>query len=303
MVFCIVGLIIFGILGLFSAKYRRYFRESLHCMRRQLLLKPCDTQFDNEMKAKISAGVSKVSTGMARFVFRKFVLLSWILLVLMIASVIMVMFGVYNYVAYGNCNGPFSSDFCVFGVLDGSFDEKVAKIKPISMDDDPTLGDFNASNVHIIEVGCFSCPYTKDAEQFRGQLLEKYGGNVSFTFRSMPLPQHELSFERAEAADCALEQGKYWEYHDLLFQNQANMTMDKLKELAAELELNTTQFDACLDSEKYRGEVQKDYDDAVAANIFATPTYFVNGVPLVGIKAFAQFENIVVSSIEGSCLQ
>ena len=79
------------------------------------------------------------------------------------------------------------------------------------------------------------------------------------------------------------------------------MTVQKMKDMAVELGMNAEQFNTCLDSGKYRDEVQKDYDDAVAAGIFATPTYFVNGVPLVGIKAFAQFENIVVSSIEGSC--
>lgn len=302
MVLCIVGLVIFGILGIFSAKYRRYFRESLHCMRRQLLLKPCDTQFDQELKAKLSASISKKSPALAGFVFKRFALLSWILLILMIASLAMILFGVYNFLAYGNCNGPYSSDFCLFGALQGSFDERVAGIKPVSVDDDPTIGNKD-SNVRIVEVGCFSCPYTRDAEQFRSQLLDKYGGNVSFTFRSMPLPSHTLSFERAEAADCALEQDKYWEYHDKLFENQENITIEKMKGIAADLGLDTEQFNACFDSRKYKDEVQKDYDDAVAAGIFATPTYFVNGRPFVGIQAFAQFEKLVVGAIEGSCTQ
>lgn len=300
MVFCIIGLVIFGILGIFSAKYRRYFRESLHCMRRQILLKPCDTSFDQEMKAKISAGISKTSPVLARFVFRRFALLSWILLVLMTFSAAAVGFGVYSYVLYGNCNGPYSSDFCVFGVLSGPMDERIANIRPVDAGDAPTLGSPNAS-VKIVEVGCYSCPYTKNAESIRSQLLNKYGSDVSFTFRDMPLPSHNLSWEAAEAAKCALEQGKYWEYHDKLFEYQEIMSVEKMKSIANEIGLNASQFNACLDTEKYKEQVQKDYDAGTSAGIFATPTYFVDGKPIVGLKAFADFEKIVIGEIRGSC--
>lgn len=300
MVFCIIGLVIFGVLGLFSAKYRTYFRESLHCMRRQILLKACDSTFDQQMKAKISAGLSKVSPRLGRFVFRRFVLLTWILLVVMLISAAAVIIGIYNYFAYGNCNGPYSSDFCVFGAISGSIDQRIANIKPISAGDSPTLGNSNAS-VKIIEVGCYSCPYTKDAESIRTQLLAKYGENVSFTFRDMPLGSHNLSWKAAEAAKCALEQNKYWEYHDLLFRNQDSMNIDKMKEIAADLGLNSTQFDSCLDTDKYLPSVQQDFNDAQASGIFATPTYFVDGKPIVGLKAFADFEKIVVGEIQGSC--
>ncbi len=299
MVFCIAGLLIFAILGVFSTKYRRYFRESIHCMRRQLLLKPCDTQFDQEMKAKITANISKTSPKLARFVFKRFAFLSWILLILMLFSTAAVAFGAYNYIAYGNCNGPYSSDFCVFGALDGSFDERVKDIKPIEAFG-PTLGNPDAS-VEIIEVGCYACPYTKDAEGFRNQLLDKYGDNVSFTFMAMPLEHHGLSWETAEAAYCAEEQKKYWEYHDLLFENQDSITIEKIKELAEELELDMNRFNECLDDHIFRDAVKQIRDKAVEANIFATPTYFVNGRPFVGIKAFADFEQIVGVEIRGSC--
>ena len=288
--------LIFGILGIFSAKYRYYFKASMHCMKRQLTLRPCDTSFDQELKAKISASLSKKSPALGGFVFKRFVALSWIFLILMIFSVAAMGIGVYNYVIYDNCNGPNSNDFCIFG----AFNNDVNKIKPIGPDDDPFVGNPDAS-LKIIEVGCFSCPYTREAEAFRNKLLEKYDGNVTFIFRAMPLPKHELSFERAEAADCALEQDKYWEYHDKLFEYQDNITIEKLSEIAQEIGLDTTQFSECFDSKKYLDEVQKDYDDAVAAGIFATPTYFVNGKPIVGLKAFADFEDITIGEIKGSC--
>ena len=217
MVLCIAGIVIFGILGIFSGKYRRYFKLSMHCLSRQMTLRPCDTNFDQELRAKLSTGLGKKSPALGRFVFRRYKALSWAFVALMVLSIVFMGIGVYNYVLYNNCNGPNSNDFCIFNVFDGTAD--ITKLHPVGTDDDPTLGDISAP-VKIVEVGCFSCPFTKAAEPLRKQLLEKYGNNVSFTFRTLPIPTHNLSWEKAEAADCALEQGKYWEYHDILFEKQ-----------------------------------------------------------------------------------
>ena len=295
MVFCIIGLVIFAILGIFSGKYRRYFRESLHCMHRQLLLKPCDTNFDQQMKAKITAKLGR-SPQVARFFYRNFRAISWILLVAMIVSTVLVGYGVYNFIAYGNCNGLESSDFCVFGLLN-----QRTELKFVPAGNNPTIGSPDAP-VRIIELGCYSCPYTKNAESVRTQLLEKYGGNISFTFRDMPLPNHILSFERGEAAQCANDQGMYWEYHDKLFeyQDQINASQNFF-DIASEVGLNVSQFGDCYNSGKYRQKIRDEYDEGVAAGIYATPTYFINGRPFVGLKAFADFEQIVVGDIEGTC--
>ncbi len=294
-VFCIVGLVAFGILGIFSAKYRRYFRESLHCMKRQLTLRPCDTQFDHEMKAKISGSIAKQSERLARLVYKRFAVISGIFLLAMIVSLALVAFGIYNYAAYGNCNGPDSRDFCIFNPFAAQKEVKLIEVR-----DAPSLGNADAA-VKIIEAGCYSCPYTRDAESFRSQILEKYGGNVSFTFKDVPVPAHELSRETAEAAKCAREQGKYWEYHDKLFEYQKNMSTGKIKEIAAEAGLDEAQFSQCFDTRKYRDAVELDYQDGLDAGIYATPTYFVNGQPVVGIRAFAELEQIVVTEIEGEC--
>jgi protein-disulfide isomerase len=300
MVFCIVAIVIFGILGIFSAKYRAYFRESLHCIKRQITLRPCDTNFDEKMKSKMSGKLMRISPKIAGFVYRKFVFITWLFIAVMIVSLIGIGIGVYNFAIYNNCNGPGSHDFCILNAFGGSLNDQIAKLKPVGPDDDPTVGNPNAS-VRIVEVGCFMCPYTRNSESIRTQLLEKYNNNVSFTFRSIPLPQHNMSWITAEAADCALEQGKYWEYHDKLFENQMNMSMEKLYSIANEIGLNTEQFAKCLETGKYSNEVKKDADDATAAGIFATPTYFVNGRPFVGIKSFAEFEKIVIGEIQGSC--
>jgi hypothetical protein len=305
MVFCVIGIVIFGVLGIFSAKYRRYFRESLRCITRQMMLKKCDTAFDQEMKSKISASVSKVSPTVARFVYKRFAVISWILVGLMIISIGLMGIGVYNYLAYGNCNGPESKDFCIFNPL-GTPSDTVN----LYQSSDPSIRNFGVgapmlgnpnSTMKIIEVGCFSCPYTKDAESVRQQILAKYAGNVSFTFINMPLPSHPGSREAAEAAKCAEEQGMYWEYHDILFANQDRFSQENFKLLAVEIGLNSSMFNDCLDSRKYAAAVENDYKAGQAVKIHATPTYFINGAPIVGLKAFAQIENIIISEISGSC--
>lgn len=296
MVFCIVGIVVFAILGIFSAKYRYYFKQSLHCISRQIQLKPCDTNFDNMMKAKISVGLGKLSPTLGRFIYKHFVLLSWVLIILMFASIALMGLGVYNYWAYGNCNGPNSSDFCIFNAFSGK------DLKLINYTDAPYLGNKDAI-VKIVEVGCFSCPYTKNAESFRNQIIDKYGGNVTFIFKDVPILSHNNSLIEAEAAKCSVDQNKYWEYHDKLFENQGNITVDKLKTLASDIGMNSAEFNSCLDSRKYKSDVEKDYQDGIDSGIYATPTYFVDGKPIVGIKAFADLENIVVTEIIGSCPQ
>ena len=100
------------------------------------------------------------------------------------------------------------------------------------------------------------------------------------------------------AADCANEQGKFWEYHDYLFarqsgENQGAFARERLKEFAAALNLDTSRFNSCLDGEKYRSEVEKDMNDARALGVNATPTSFLNGSPVVGAVSFSELQPLI----------
>ncbi len=299
MVFCIVALVVFGVMGIFSAKYRTYFKEALRCVGRQMTLRKCDTDFDNKVKSKITAKLMNRSPMAAKFVYKRFSWISWAFVLLMFWSIASLGIGVYNTVAYGNCNGEESTDFCIFnpdmtGNSGHSMHEGLEKkeLTPASVDDDPFLGGENAK-VTIIEFGCFRCKYTKKAEDTRKQILEKYGDKVKFVFRNFPLPSHDLSRETAEAADCALEQGKYWEYHDKLFENQKDMSVEKIKEIPSDIGLDTQKFNDCVDSRKYEDEVEKDHQDGLKSGIYGTPTFFINGRPLVGPNTFEKFVQII----------
>lgn len=125
------------------------------------------------------------------------------------------------------------------------------------------------------------------------QIIKLYGPKVRIVFRDYPLSGHPVAFLAAQAADCAQDQGKYWEYHDLLFANQKDLTQAKLKEHAAQLKLDEKAFGECLDSGKYAPEVEKDKRDGMALGINSTPVFFVNGKKLRGERTLANFKQLI----------
>jgi len=109
------------------------------------------------------------------------------------------------------------------------------------------------------------------------QLVKEYGNKVRLVTRDFPLSQHTEAFKAAEAAEAAREQGKYWEYIQLLLHNQSALTVDKLKGYATELSLDRTRFDNALDTGKFTESVQRDVEDGMKLGINGTPTIFING--------------------------
>lgn len=121
---CFIALIVFAILGLFSVKYKNYFFEAADCVFRKVTLRKCTTSFDKKMKMKVSAKLSKVNKPVGSFVFKNFDLISWIITIIMIISLVWSAYaaftGIYNWVAFGNCDGPESDGLCVYNALIGT---------------------------------------------------------------------------------------------------------------------------------------------------------------------------------------
>lgn len=102
----------------------------------------------------------------------------------------------------------------------------------------------------------------------------------------------------AEAAQCANAQDKFWEYHDLLFENQRALTADSLKQYASTLGLDTDAFNQCLDSRSMRERVEQDLADAVALGLTGTPAFYVNGRFLNGAQPFEAFKAIIDDELQ-----
>jgi protein-disulfide isomerase len=168
----------------------------------------------------------------------------------------------------------------------------------VSLDDDPVKGSPNAK-VTIVVFSDFQCPFCQRfALQTLPQIEEKYikTGKVKLVYRDFPLSFHQYAQKAAEAAECADEQGKFWEYHDILFQKLSEWAAvgeSKFKEYAQQLGLDTQKFNQCLDSGKYASEVQKDYNDGLKYGVSGTPTFFINGIKVIGAQPYSVFEQII----------
>jgi len=172
-------------------------------------------------------------------------------------------------------------------------------VENVSVDDDPSWGPADAP-VTIVEFSDFQCPYcARFVTQTLPQIKQTYEGKVRFVFRDFPLSQiHENAEKAAEAAGCASDQGKFWEYHDKLFSSQSALDVASLKSYASQLGLDTATFDQCLDSSKYAQEVQKDLQDGTSYGVDGTPAFFVNGLLVVGAQPFASFQEVIDAALQ-----
>ncbi len=177
----------------------------------------------------------------------------------------------------------------------------------VSVDDDPFLGSSDAP-LTVIEFSDFQCPFCRSAYQsILPQLKKDYveTGKIKFVYRDFPLSFHPMSEKSAEAADCANDQGKFWEMHNKIFDEQAKLgtgtiqyNVTDINNWASGIGLDAAKFDLCLDSGKYVQEVRKDASDGGRAGVQGTPTFFIgnskNGYVIIpGAVPYATFKQAV----------
>ncbi len=174
----------------------------------------------------------------------------------------------------------------------------------VSSDDDAFLGPENAK-VTIVEFSDYQCPFCRSFWRETLQEIKKEyidsGKSVKFVYRDFPLSIHPLAQKYAETAECAGDQEKYWQMHDKIFAKQDDLGQgtissydtDDIKGWAGELGLNVSEFSQCLDSNKYAEEVRRDFNDGAALGVGGTPTFFINGIPLVGAQPFSNLKALI----------
>jgi protein-disulfide isomerase len=148
--------------------------------------------------------------------------------------------------------------------------------------------------VTIVEFSDFQCPYCKRVLPTLDQIAEKYGDKVRVVYRQFPLVSiHPNAQKAAEASLCAADQGKFWEMHDLLFNEQQKLNPPDLKEKATRLGLDAASFGECLDSERHAETVAADLKDGAAAGVSGTPAFFINGRFLSGAVPFENMAELI----------
>lgn len=173
----------------------------------------------------------------------------------------------------------------------------------------PSLGPADAP-ITIVEFSDYQCPYCwRWHVQVYDALMQAYPDRIRFVYRNFPLSFHQNAMAGAEAALCAGDQNVYWEYHDLLFDNQESMNNQSgtvleqtfYNDLAASLNLDVAEFESCMTSHKYQEYIQKDmeyaaslpYDSTGEAAVGGTPTFFINGYRLGGAYPIEYFKQII----------
>jgi len=301
---CILALLVFGILGIFSAAYRQIFFEACDCIFRRVTFRKCRTGLDNKLKSQITGSIMRFSPFAARITYKYFEVFSWAFLILLIVSMYFTGAAIYNFTVYGNCNGPGSTEFCIF---DPFASTNSAESLPSCTEHPKAAGELIYPNstvgmksfgnpdakVKVIEFGCYSCPFTKKAQPAINEMLAEFGDQIEFVYIDFPLPTHEASFEAALAANCINNQSPelYHKYVDKLFSDI--FSLENLSQFAQEISADTEEFKLCMDNKYFEGFVEQNIAIGHDVGVYGTPTFFINKTPLVGPQSYKTLKKLI----------
>lgn len=171
----------------------------------------------------------------------------------------------------------------------------IDQVVDVVVKDRPTLGNVNAP-LTIVEFGDFSCPFSRASSFVMRSLAAQYPNQFLYIYRDFPITEiRPIAQNAAEAAACAREQNKFWEYHDKLYQNQSSIEDSSFEQFANQLNLNTTQFHNCFVSHKYAKQIADDYQAGFDAGVRGTPTFFINGNRIPGSIPKNVLEQVILS--------
>jgi protein-disulfide isomerase len=163
----------------------------------------------------------------------------------------------------------------------------------VSVEGAPMRGTPDAP-VTLVEFSDFECPFCKQAHPTLKQVLDRYPGKVRLAYRDFPLDSiHPQARRAAEAARCAHDQGKFWEYHDVLFAQSPQLALENLRRYAGQVGLDVAKFDSCLATGTHKATVQRDLDEGNRLGITGTPAFFINGRTLTGAQPLEAFTRLI----------
>ena len=169
----------------------------------------------------------------------------------------------------------------------------------VPVGDSPSIGAANAP-ITIIEFADFECPYCQQwQQQVYPQLMTTYGNKIRFVYRNFPLSGHASALPAANAAMCANEQGKYWEFHDKLFGLTLPLETASYQKYASDLGLDMTKFNDCYSSSRYQSKIQADITFATSLGVDQTPTFFINGLAVLGAESYDFFKQVIDQELAG----
>ena len=146
----------------------------------------------------------------------------------------------------------------------------------------------------IVEFSDFQCPFCKQVVPTLTQVRSRYGEKVKLVYRDFPIDGlHPQARKAAEAARCAQDQGKFWDYHDALFANAPKLSLGQLKTYAQQVGLDLPSFERCLASGTHAAAVQKSVDEGIRLGVTGTPAFFINGEFVSGAQPVESFARVI----------
>ncbi len=299
---CIVALVVLSILGIFSTANRRLAKEAFDCVFKRITFRACDTGFDEKTRIKILTKISKASPFFAKKINKNFEVFSWILFVLMISSAIWTGYGIYNFYMYGSCNGLNETGICVFdptdshnqissvglSCSDSKTSEKDLKIGEVNLDLFPSKK--TASINEVVFVGCFECDYSREIYPEIEKLVNKY--HTNFTFIHLPAVGNTGYLSNYVNCVNEVNSEKLWEFNSIVFSSNKKILErpDEIEKIIEELGIPSETIKTCVENQETIKKVQEGLTEIQKANIYGTPTIFINGKVFVGPKPYRVYQ-------------
>ncbi|MEN4011578.1 MAG: DsbA family protein [Chloroflexota bacterium] len=293
---CVISLVILSVMGIFSAENRSLAREALDCVLRRVTLRPCNTGFNEKMKARILGFVITRSESGARLLNRYFEPLAWLFVILFVGSSIFAARGIFLFYTTGSCDGLNQSGFCVFDptgqanqisnagdacpvVLPG---EDPVRLTGVNLDEFPTLNP--QAGETMVFIGSYGCEFTRKAYPRVRALAEQ--NQVGFTLLYYPVK--EQSDRLARVSYCAYQQDreKYWQLVDFFFSVETSRLEDEsaITEGLLQAGFDPLEIDLCATEQKTEQAVEQQLSQIVSTGFFGTPTVFIGDDILIGPK-------------------
>ncbi len=305
---CIVALIVFGIMGIFSASQRALALEALDCVFRRVTFRACNTGFTEKVKGKLLAKVLKRSTFLAKVLNKYYEIFSWIFFILMVGSTIWVLRGVYNFYVFGSCNGLNSTGFCAFDpngennkvtpLGDGETcgitqkTEKTVTLKNVDLSSFP-VKNVGSKNT-VVFIGCYACDYSRKAYPDILKLVEKK--NADFIFAHYPA-KGDVTNKLADVGYCVNRdyKDKFWDWNSYLFEIDKNYILDpkNLDTMLTKFNFDVKKVEECANSPETKTAVDAQVKELNKTNIYGTPTIFINEKAFVGPKPYRVYRSAI----------
>lgn len=304
---CVIALIVFGIMGIFSATHRAVAKEAFDCVFRKITFRKCKSRLDVRLKSQITGKIIKLSPRTARFVYKHFEIISWAFLILFFVSFVYASIGGYNYYLYGNCNGPNEDGFCIFDPLghnseisSGVSQETCAAEPPspkyltlanVDLTVFPTY-DRNANN-DVIFMGCYACPYTRESYPTIRKLLDRE--DVNFIFAHFPAKDNTNHISNILNCIYEVDKQKFIKANDVIYEGDVLQLHNEeyLFGIVENMGLDVDTIRACSISNETLNLTSIQTAEAVKTGIYGTPTVFVNGNAVVGPKPYRVYKRLL----------